>query len=206
MNRVFLSMVGMLACGGIGLMAPSALAFDSLLAEATVSFGVWDPKAANLLPAEVPLDRLVADPAMGRGNAHVMIPQIATITAGGSVNFIISGGHVLAVYDRGTKPEDISQAIEPSCEGQPLPLSTPCSPGPAANPTAGGILSDAEGRIYRGPFLNVTPPRRDGVEAVQFTKPGTYLVICARKNHFFNPATQKFEMFGYVRVLPDFWW
>ena len=55
MNRVFLSMVGMLACGGIGLMAPSALAFDSLLAEATVSFGVWDPKAANLLPAEVPL-------------------------------------------------------------------------------------------------------------------------------------------------------
>jgi hypothetical protein len=54
--------------------------------------------------------------------------------------------------------------------------------------------------------LNVTPPRRDGVEAVQFTKPGTYLVICARKNHFFNPATQKFEMFGYVRVLPDFWW
>ena len=27
-------------------------------------------------------------------------------------------------------------------------------------------------------------------------------VICARKNHFFNPPTQQFEMFGFVRVLP----
>ena len=66
MNRVWLSMIGMVVYGGIGLMAPSALAFDSLLAEATVSFGAWDPKATNLLPAEVPLDRLVRDPGMGR--------------------------------------------------------------------------------------------------------------------------------------------
>ena len=65
MNRVWLSMIGMVVYGGIGLMAPSALAFDSLLAEATVSFGAWDPKAANL--AGVPLDRLLKDPGMGEG-------------------------------------------------------------------------------------------------------------------------------------------
>ena len=207
MNRVWLSMIGMVVYGSIGLMAPSALAFDSLLAEATVSFGAWDPKATNL--GGVPLDRLVTDPAMGAGNAHVMIPQIATITAGGSVNFIISGGHVLAVYDRGTKPKDIRQDIEPKCDF-PLPtanIAKPCSPvNNLGEEVAGGILSDSRYRLYRGPFLQVTPPRRDGVEVVQFTKPGTYLVICARKNHFFNPATQQFEMFGYVRVLPDHWW
>ena len=53
-----------------------------------------------------------------------MIPQIATITAGGSVNFIISGGHVLAVYDRGTKPKDIGHEIEPNC-AFPLPTALP---------------------------------------------------------------------------------
>jgi len=201
MNRILRSMIGMVVYGGIGLMAPSALAFDSLLAEATVSFGAWDPKAANL--GGVPLDRIVVDPAMGAGNTHVMIPQIATITAGGSVNFIISGGHVLAVYDRGTKPTDIGPEIEDPC---PATITAPCSPVNANGPVAGGILKDSKDRLYRGPFLNVTPPRRDGVEVVQFTKPGTYLVICARKNHFINPETKEFEMFGYVRVLPDHWW
>jgi hypothetical protein len=68
-------------------------------------------------------------------------------------------------------------------------------------PLAGGTLSDSNNRIYRGAFLNLV--RRDGVEVVQFSKPGTYLVICARKNHFFNPTTEQFEMFGYVRVLPN---
>ena len=128
-----------------------------------------------------------------------MIPQIATITAGGSVNFIISGGHVLAVYDRGTKPKNIGHKIEPNC-AFPLPpagITTPCSPvNNEGVPIAGGILSDPDDRIYRGPFLNVAPPRRDGVEVVQFTKPGTYLVICARKDHFINPATKSLKCSG----------
>ena len=42
--------------------------------------------------------------------------------------------------------------------------------------------------------------RRDGVEVVQFSKPGTYLVICARKNHFIT-STGEFQMFGFVKVL-----
>jgi plastocyanin len=130
---------------------------------------------------------------MGRGNDHLLIPQIATIKAGGSVNFIISGGHVVAVYDDGTKPENINLIdIEPAA-------SCPT--------TAGGVLSDSNGRIYRGPCFapaannNTTDLRRDGVEVVQFTKPGTYLVICARKNHF-APLSGGFEMYGFVKVLP----
>ena len=179
---------------GLGVFASFADAIDGPKANATVSFGQWE--------TDPPLDRLLGDPAGGVGNNHEMHPQIATIKAGGSVNFVISGGHVVTVYDDGTQPEDIGSAIEPDC-AFPLPASgitTPCSPINAAGaPVAGGILSDSNGRIYRGAFLNLV--RRDGVEVVQFSKPGTYLVICARKNHF-TPPTGGFEMFGFVRVLP----
>jgi plastocyanin len=203
MKRALLSMIGIVACCGIGLIASSAMAIDGPLANATVSFGEWNPNAPNLIPTnpgEVPLDRLVGDPGGGRGNNHPLIPQMTTIKAGGSVNFIISGGHVLAVYDDGHQPEEIGSATEPDC-AFPLPssgITSPCSPVNSVGgmQVAGGILSDPIGRIYRGAFLNLA--RRDGVEVVQFSKPGTYLVICARKNHFVNDG-----MFGFVRVLPN---
>jgi len=179
------------------------MADDGPLASATVSFGEWQSD-----PSLPPLDRILADPPAGARNTHELIPQITTIQAGGSVNFIISGGHIVTVYDDGTQPEDIGLAIEPPC-AFPLPASgitSPCSPInaplPGGTPIAGGILSDSDGRIYRGAFLNVTPARRDGVEVVQFAKPGTYLVLCARKDHFLNPTTGQLEMFGFVKVLP----
>ena len=194
MKRLTIFLTFVLAFCGIGLIASLAMANDGPLANATVSFGEWNPNDPDLLPAEVPLDRLLADPGMGRGNDHLLIPQVATIKEGGTVNFVISGGHVVAVYDDGTQPEDINLVnIEPA---------------PNCPTTAGGVLSDSNNRIYRGPCFapaannTTTDLRRDGAEVVQFTKPGTYLVICARKNHFFNPTTQEFEMFGYVKVLP----
>lgn len=162
-----------------GLIASPAVAIDGPLANATVSFGEWK---ADFSPS---LDRIIADPAGGAGNNHQLIPQVATIKAGGSVNFIISGGHVLAVYDDRTQPEDINLVDT--------------EPAATCATTAGGVLSDSDGRIYRGQCFT---GRRDGAEVVQFATPGTYLVICARKNHFFNPTTQQFEMFGYVKVLP----
>jgi plastocyanin len=178
MKRSILLMISILAFCGIGLIASSAMAIDGPLANATVSFGEWK--------TDPPLDRIVADPAGGVGNLHQLIPQTATIKQGGSVNFIISGGHVVTVYDDGTQPGDINL------------FNT--EPAATCATTAGGVLSDSNDRIYRGPCFT---GRRDGVEVVQFSKPGTYLVICARKNHFFNPTTQQFEMFGFVRVLPS---
>jgi hypothetical protein len=191
-------MLGVLTFFGTSLIASAAMALDGPLANATVSFGEWE--------ADPPLDRILGDPAGGAGNSHLLIPQIATIRAGGAVNFIVSGGHIVTVYDDGTSPEDIGSAREPDC-AFPLPTSgitTPCSPvNNLGVPVAGGILSDSDGRIYRGAFLNTNPARRDGVEVVQFSKPGTYLVICARKNHFINPSTGEFEMFGFVRVVAN---
>ena len=169
---------------------------------AFVSFGLWDPNKSDL---SSPLDRFLGDPAQGAGVNDILVPQKVTIKEGDAVNFIIGGGHVLAIYDDGTKPKDIDGAIEPNC-AVPLPTSgitIPCSPVNAAGqPQAGGILSDSNGRIYRGAFLNIVA-RRDGVEVVQFAKPGTYLVICARKSHFIDSMTGEFQMFGFVKVEKD---
>jgi plastocyanin len=193
MKRMTLLLICALTFAASGPFTSLAMADDGPLANATVSFGQWDPNDTDLLS---PLDRLVGDPAAGVGVNDVLIPDKVTIKAGGAVNFIISGGHVVTVYDAGTKPEDIDTTVTE----------------PAANcpTTAGGVINDPNDRIYRGPCFSTsfgtTPAttivRRDGVEVVQFKEPGTYLVICARKDHFINSTTGEFQMFGFVRVLP----
>src|SRR5687768_4983356 len=195
MKRCVVLIVGILTFFGIAQSASSATVDDGARGErravATVSFGLWE--------TDPPLDRLVADPAGGASDHNEIIPTVTTIRIkqgdDGGVNFIISGGHVVAVYDDGTQPGDIDPiSIEPPCPAPPI--TSPCSPVNAAGvPSAGGILSDADRRIYRGPTFT---GRRDGVEVVRFAKPGTYLVICARKNHFDDDG-----MFGFVRVLPE---
>jgi hypothetical protein len=195
MKGCIILIVGILSFFGIAQSASSQTVDDGARGErratATVSFGLWE--------TDPPLDRLVADPAGGASDHNEIIPTVATIRIkqddDGGVNFIISGGHVVTVYDDGTQPGDIDPvSIEPNCPAPPV--TSPCSPVNAAGiPTAGGILSDANRRIYRG--LTFTG-RRDGVEVVRFSKPGTYLVICARKNHFVDDG-----MFGFVRVLPE---
>jgi hypothetical protein len=208
MKRITFSLICVLTFIGIALSASLAKADDKDRQETvTVSFGLWDPNKPDLLPTEKPLDRLVADPGMGRGVSDVIIPDKVTIKEGGAVNFIIGGGHVVTVYDDGTKPEDIDTSVIE----------------PAANcpTTAGGVINDPMNRIYRGPCfstnfgttVNTVPPtmppttvtivRRDGVEVVQFTKPGRYLVICSRLNHFISSTTGKFQMFGFVKVEKD---
>jgi hypothetical protein len=206
MKRITFSLIYVLTFIGISLSASLVMADDRRSDNVTVSFGLWKANEPPPPQGVGPLDRLLADPPVGGGVNDALVPQKVTIKEGDAVNFIIGGGHVLTIYDDGTKPKDISGDIEPNC-AVPLPTSgitTPCSPlNNAGMPQAGGILSDANGRIYRGPFLNVNPARRDGVEVVQFTKPGTYLVICARKFHFIDQDTQKFQMFGFVKVEKD---
>jgi len=189
------SMIGILSFCSIGPIASSAMAIDGPMANATVSFGEWDPNDPDL-PSPT-LNRLLGDPLGGVGNNHELIPNIATIKAGGAVNFIISGQHIVAVYDDGHQPSDINTTIEVD---NPATLTV----NEACATNAGGVISDSNRRIYRGPchVSTAIPPvasatRRDGVEVVKFSKPGTYLVICARTNHFVDDG-----MFGYVRVLP----
>ena len=146
---------------------------DGSNATATVSFGAW-PSGGN-----APLDRLAVPNAPDAPNVHRMIPYIATIKAGGTVNFIIAGFHLLAVYGPGTKFEDIDATIVAPLPGAPFPGFPP-------------MINDSNKRVYRG--LNPLAAPQDRVEAVQFPKKGRYLVICAFLPHFND------NMYGYVKV------
>jgi len=161
-------------------IAALALAFASSpafagdpLGNATVSFGQW--------MSSPPLDRYPNFGGSPTTNVHAMTPNVVTIRAGGSVNFIVSGLHNIAVYDDGVQPTDIN-----------LALTTPTT---SATPPVLPIINDPNRRIYRG--VDPSLQSRDRVEVVNFAEPGTYLVICGVLPHFVE------GMYGYVRVLPD---
>jgi plastocyanin len=137
------------------------------LNNATVSFGGW--------MTNPPLDRFPNSSPIAP-NHHALTPQIAKIKAGGTVNFIIGGFHLVTVYDKGTKPSDINTNI-------------------TVLPTNGGppLIADPNRRIYRGLDPSLQP--QDRVEVVQFDEPGTYLVICAVRPHFQE------GMYGFVKVV-----
>jgi hypothetical protein len=69
------------------------------LATATVSFGSWIADAGT--------DRFVT-PNPGSRNQHQVAAFQVTIKEGGTINFIIAGFHLIAVYDDRTQPEQIN--------------------------------------------------------------------------------------------------
>lgn len=187
-RRKFLKATGgaLLAAGSVGVMSSSGqhhkkaasriTGVGDPLGSATVSFGGWMTTPV--------LDRFKAIPPPS-ANHHELLPNVATIRAGGYVNYIISGLHVVAVYDDGTKPGDINTAV--------------LVPGPRFGPP---VIDDSNRRIYRGidPVISSGPPpvlNLDRVEVVHFDKPGRYLVICAFLPHFQE------GMYGYVEVVGD---
>jgi hypothetical protein len=154
---------------------------------AMVSFGQW--------PTNPPLDRHPNLSPLDR-NGHLVVPNVVTIKAGGTVNYIVAGLHQIAVYDHGIRPQDIDTSV----------LVPPAAGGPPV------LIDDPTGRIYRGldptalPMLSVPPPpapppaspqvMTDRVEVVHFPRKGTYLVICTVVFHFVED-----RMYGWVRVL-----
>ncbi len=184
-RRGFLKTTGgaILAAGSIGVLsssgqhhqgaASSRAAAGTAINTTTVSFGGWMTNPV--------LDRFKG-PTPPTANHHEVIPNVATIQAPGYVNFIISGLHVVAVYDTGTEPKDINTGnlVPPPRFGPP-------------------IINDPVRRIYRGidPVLSSCPPRvlnLDRVEVVHFDRACRFLVICAVLPHFLE------GMFGYVSV------
>lgn len=128
------------------------------LSNATVSFGSW--------MTTPPLDRF-PNASPRQANHHELVPQVAKIKAGGTVNFIIAGFHHVLVYDDGTQPGDINTSITIAPTNQPAPP----------------LIADPNRRIYRGLDPSVLLPSQDRVEVVHFANPGTYLVICGVLPH-----------------------
>jgi hypothetical protein len=126
-----------------------------------------------------PLDRFPNNSPI-TGNVHKLIPFETKIKAGGTVNFIISGFHLVTVYGPGTQFEDINGS-----------LTTPIPGAPAGFPP---VVDDPVNRIYRG--LSPFGLPQDRIEAVNFPEPGRYVALCTFLPHFLD------RMFGYIRVLP----
>ena len=185
MKRSMILIIVILSFCFIAPNAMSQTADESRLsgrrADATVSFGLWQ--------TDPPLDRFAGNPPPGVGNQHEVIPNVSRINISrndsGGLNFIISGNHVVSIYDDGTRPEDIDTNL--------------LVPGIT---TAGGVIDDPDKRIYRG--VNETGPTgaRDRVEVVHFSKAGTYLVICALRNHFVNDGMYGFVVVREGQILP----
>ena len=169
MKRFRLRSLQVAAALALGLAAGAAPA-DNPNNTATVTFGAW--------MTSPPLDRFPNSSDTRLANDHLITPNMVTIKAGGTVNFIVSGLHNIIVYDRGTRPGDVDTTMLVTTTGVP---TVP-------------IIDDPRRRIYRG--LDPTLQAIDRVEAVTFDMPGTYLVICGILPHFQG------GMWGYVRVLP----
>ncbi len=130
-----------------------------------------------MAPQNLELDRY-PNLSPGNRNSHQLIPFLATIVAGGSVNFIIAGLHQVIVYAPGKTPESVDTTLVRPTTGTPAGVA---------------LINDPTDRVFAG--LDPSTQARDRVEVVQFPTPGLHLVICGVLGHFEE------GMIGYVRVL-----
>ena len=119
----------------------------------------------------------------GAANHHIL-PPVIRVRQGGVVNFAVAGFHQIFVYNPGTTPTDVTNA---------LPNTT------------GAFINFMDNLFYQGiaPAGGpaATPPTispsngTNRVESVSFTTPGEYLVICNVRTHFVD------GMFAIVKVI-----
>jgi plastocyanin len=136
------------------------------------------------------------------GNAanHHILPDEIRVKVGDVVSFVVAGLHVIRVYDRGVRLQDVKDQIPDECEVNPTPPT--CFPGGPVPVIPAFDLAV----YYQG--LNSIPPAaappvppfapvslaQNRVESVSFLKPGRFLVICAVLPHFND------KMYAWVRV------
>lgn len=142
----------------------------------------------------------------GNEQNHHVLPKVIQVQAGDVVNFVVSGLHVIRVYDRGVRLNDVKGQIPDECEVNPTPPAefpancfTNAGPVPVIPPL--GLDVYYEGLNSIGPPPQVPPfapvsVAQNRVEAVSFLKPGRYLVICAVLEHFNDGMVAVVEVRG----------
>jgi hypothetical protein len=100
-----------------------------------------------------------------------LVPRTVVISQGGQVTFDIQGFHQVAIYQAGTRAEDITV------------------------PASGLFVNDPTGRIAFGPLNRPPSTTSWTAPAGTFSTPGRYLVICNVVPHF-----AEFNMYGWVIV------
>jgi plastocyanin len=132
-----------------------------------------------------------------------VLPGVIKVEVGDVVNFVVSGLHVIRVFDKGVRLKDVKDAIPLECQTNPAagaPLPATCAailaPGPvpillATSDTPATSLGLP---LYYSGLNSTAPPAvppfapisvdQNRVEAVSFSKTGRFLVICGVLPHF----------------------
>ena len=153
------------------------------------------------------------------GNAlnHHVLPDVIKVGVGDVVNFVVSGLHVIRVFEKGVRLRDVKGEIPDECEVNPPPFPESCNavliPGlpvpiltTEVDPVTSLPTSLGLPLYYNGLNSVTTPPSpaappfaplsyaQNRVEPVSFLKPGRFLVICAVLPHLND------GMFAWVEV------
>ena len=137
----------------------AAFATGGIPLEAEVEFGIEEGSVGTNF-----------DPAVHDRSFHAfdkIRPGTVVIQVGGSVTFEVYPLHQPAVYDRGTRPEDID-----TDETEPIPVL------PALT-----RITDSTNRLALAPDQTFTEKEWTTPPGT-FDEPGKYLVICATTVHF----------------------
>ena len=120
---------------------------------------------------------------------HHVLPNMIEVKAGGAVNFAVAGFHQIVVYQPGIEASDI---VPPTFSPGPPPVNLFMNYNLATayyvgiNPrNANAGTPAAAATVYNGD---------NRVEAVTFSTPGVYLVVCNVTPHFTD------GMYAYVKV------
>ena len=115
---------------------------------------------------------------------HHVLPNMIEVKAGGAVNFAVAGFHQIVVYRPGIEASDIVAPAFPPNLFMNVNLGTAYYVG--INPrNANAGTPAAAATVYNGD---------NRVEAVTFSEPGVYLVVCNVTPHFTD------GMYAYVKV------
>lgn len=115
-----------------------------------------------------------------------ILPHVVNIRVGGTVTIDLAPLHAAAIYDVGTRPEDIT-LTDATLDDLPVPFP----PGVLPN----FVINDPTNRIALGPPPNPAGPGQWTTPAGTFDQPGRYLVICVIAPHFTLA-----KMYAYVNV------
>jgi plastocyanin len=180
----------------------SALSTAVILLSAPLAAGAQDDQGQNSQRSNQDRGRSIVTVAFGAGmntaqpgneQNHHILPNVIRVRAGDVVNFVVSGLHVIRVYDKGVQLRDVKAQIPDECEVNPTPpaeFPANCfTQGPVAviPPLGLDVLYEGLNSIGAPPQVPPFAPlslAQNRVEVVSFLNPGRYLVICAVLEHF----------------------
>jgi len=134
---------------------------------------------------------------------HHVLPDVIKLDVGDVLNFVVSGLHVIRVFEKGVSLREVKSAIPAECLANPAggaPFPETCNavlapgPVPVLAAEAGPPATSLGLPLFYSGLNSLAPPPvppfapvsvdQNRVEAITFSKPGRYLVICAVLPHF----------------------